>query len=266
MDDALTTIRTPGGPLGFTVTGTGPPLVLVAGLGSTHRIWGRLPGILGRRFTVICPDNRGVGASRGGEVFTLTGAARDLVAILDHLDLPRAAFLGASMGGALALVTAMEHRHRVNRLVLASCAARLSRHGRASLGLLAALLELDPPERVGPALAALTFAPPFHERHPGVVRETGELYGLDPADVPGARAQVLNLLRGWDLRSDLEHLRVPVLVLAGRRDAVVAVEDTRELAEAIPGARFVELPDAGHSVLAEGGPSLLDEITDFLLG
>ena len=251
--------------MGATVTGGGPPLVLVAGLGSTGRIWGQLPEILGRRFTVICPDNRGVGSSREGEPFSLGGAARDLVAVLDHLGLEGAFFLGASMGGAIVLELARRHPGRVRRMVLASCAARLSRHGRASLELLSLLLELEPPERVGPAMAALTFAPPFHERHPAIVREVGTLYGLDPRDVAGARAQARHLLEGWDLGPSLTEIRTPALVIAGRRDPVVALEDTRELASALGTARFVELPDAGHSVLAEGGPKLLERIAGFLL-
>ncbi len=266
MEGESITIEGPGGPVGFSVTGSGPALVLVAGLGSTRRIWGSLPAILGQRFTVVCPDNRGVGASRGGEAFTLAGAARDLVAILDHLGLERASLLGASMGGAIALVTARDAPARVERLVLASCAAHLSHHGRASLGLLSRLLELDPPDLVGLALAALTFAPPFHERHPSIIREVGELYGLDPRDVEGARAQARHLLEGWDLRPNLPDIRVPALVVAGRRDAVVSVEDTELLASGLPHATFLELPDAGHSVLAEGGVPVLERIQDFISG
>ena len=53
----------------------GPPLLLVAGLGSRARLWGELPRLLADRFTVLAPDNRGVDGSRGGAPFTVTGAA-----------------------------------------------------------------------------------------------------------------------------------------------------------------------------------------------
>jgi len=57
---------------------------------------------------------------------------------------------------------------------------------------------------------------------------------------------------------------VPVLVLCGDRDPVVAPEDTTELAELIPRAELVRIPGAAHSVLAEGGELVLEQVTAFL--
>ena len=55
----------------------GPPLLLVAGLASRARLWGELPRLLADRFTVLAPDNRGVGGSAQASAFTLEGAADD---------------------------------------------------------------------------------------------------------------------------------------------------------------------------------------------
>jgi len=239
-------------------------LILLAGLGSTHRIWGELPQLLGRTFLVVCPDNRGVGGSHGGEPFTLHGAVDELVSVLDHLGIERAPILGASMGGLIAVSAALDIPARVDRLVLASCAAHLSRHGRRSLALLARLIEVLAPEEIGPALMTLAFAPPFQERFPGFVSEAAALYGLAPADVDGTLHQARHLLKGWDLRPRLAEVHAPTLVLAGARDAVVAVEDTATLEKLIPGAKLVTVPDAGHSVLAEAGQELLATVTSFL--
>ena len=195
----MTTFRidTPRGPVAGIETGEGPVLVLVAGLGSSNRIWGDLPSVLGRHFTVIAIDNRGIGGSRSGHPFSLTDAALDVVATVDGRGHHRFALLGASMGGVIALATAIEAPRRVGCLVLASCAARLTRHGQRSLELLRDLLRHLPPERVGPALMTIAFAPPFSRRFPGLVDETARLYGLDPADQPGATDQVERLLVGW---------------------------------------------------------------------
>ena len=78
----------PAHKVGFEL-GDGPPLVLIAGLGATCRIWGSLPELLGRQFRVIAVDNRGVGGSRAGEPFTLAGAANDLRAVLDDRGVAR---------------------------------------------------------------------------------------------------------------------------------------------------------------------------------
>ncbi len=76
-------IEAPNGPISGFEVGEGPPVVLLAGLGSTTRIWGNLPAVMGRNFRVIAIDNRGVGGSAMGRPFTLHGMAEDLEAVLD---------------------------------------------------------------------------------------------------------------------------------------------------------------------------------------
>ena len=104
------TIDGPNGKIGVLTAGGGPPLVLVAGLGSTPRIWGDLPAVLGTRVTGICPDNRGVGGSRGGRRFMLTRAAGRIVTVLDQLRLDRSALPGVTMSGAICLLSFLEAR------------------------------------------------------------------------------------------------------------------------------------------------------------
>jgi pimeloyl-ACP methyl ester carboxylesterase len=257
-------IAGPHGPIGVIHAGSGPPVVLIAGLGSTTRLWGELPQLLGRRCTVLAPDNRGVGGSREGEPFTFARAADDVLAVLDAFDLRSAAILGVSLGGAIALHAAVAAPSRVHALVVVSGAARLSRHGRRSLQLLADLLDHAPPEAVGRSLMTLAFAPPFHEASAGFVRDAATLYGLDPKDAPGARSQAAAALAGWDLTAELSNLTMPAMVVAGARDPLVSVEDTAEIADLLPLAELTVVPDAGHSVLAEGGLQVFDRVVRFL--
>jgi len=252
------------GPISGFEVGSGPPVVLIAGLGSTSRIWGNLPAVMGRRCKVIAIDNRGVGGSADGGRFTLRGAAEDLEAVLKARDVERAAVLGASMGGVIALTAALTIPDRISRLVIASSAARLSIHGRRVLEVLQDLLLYAPADRAGAALMTLAFSPSFHERFPGFVDEADRLYGPEESDLPGALLQLDHLLRGWDLRSDLPSIEIPTLVLCGDRDPVVAPEDTAELAALLPRAELVRVPGAAHSVLAEGGEPVIEKVTAFL--
>jgi len=254
----------PNGPIGFSTHGEGPPLFLIGGLGSTGRIWGDFPGLLGRSFLVVCPDNRGLGASRGGAPSTLATQAEDLAALAEHLGLGPTTFLGASLGGPIVLETARRFPRMVRRMVLISCAANLSTHGRTLMGLLSKLLDHLPPALFGELLTTLSFAPPFHARHPALVRQVAELYGPDPADLEGTRTQVRHMLSGWDFRPHLASMEAPTLVLAGGRDPIVGVEETAALASALPHARLRVFPDAAHSVLAEGGEEALGEVLEFL--
>jgi len=263
---SVLSIDSPNGRVGGLETGDGPPLVLLAGLGSTAAIWGDLPEVLGRHFRVLALDNRGVGGSRSGPAFTFDGAVTDVEAVLDARNAERAAVLGASMGGVIALHAALASPARYSRLVVASSAGHLSSHGRRALELLRDLLLYAPPDRVGAGLMTLAFAPPFHERHRRFVDGTAAIWGLDEADLPGALAQVDHLLEGWDLRPSLGGLELPALVLCGGRDPVVAAEDSAELVEVLPSGELLRLPDAAHSVLAEGGTEILARVTRFLAG
>lgn len=257
-------INGPSGPIAGSCIGEGPCLALVAGLGASRSLWGELPGLLAKNFTVVTLDNRGIGGSRGGSPFTAAGAAEDVWAALDHLGHQTAALMGASLGGLIVLRAALSCPERANRMVIASTAARLTNHGRRSVGLLRDMLVHFPAEVFGHSLMTLGFAPPFHRRLPGFVDQAAQLYGLDPKDVPGALAQSEHMLEGWDDRTALKSLQVPALILAGQRDCVVAWEDTAEIAEALPHSEFVRASDAGHSVLAEGGKHVFDRVVAFL--
>lgn len=254
----------PSGPIAGSVVGDGPCLLLIAGMGATGRIWGDLPRVLSSSFTVVTMDNRGVGGSREGLPFTVDRAAEDVWAVLDHLGFTTAAFLGASLGGSIALKAAEKHPDRVDRMVIASSAVRLSTHGRKLISMLIDLLDHLPPKTFGRTLMTLGFAPPFHRRLPGFVDQAAELYGLDPKDVPGARAQAESMVNGTTPPPRLEDLHIPALVVAGHRDVLIAWEDTAEMAKALPDATFLAVPDGGHSILAEGGKSVFDRIVRFL--
>jgi 3-oxoadipate enol-lactonase len=238
--------------------------VLLAGLGSTARLWGELPRLLTPHLTVLAPDNRGVGLSRDGEPFTLAGAADDAALALADAGLATAGVVGVSMGGLIACHLAARHREVVGRLVVASCAAHLTPSHRRILRFFElALTRLDPAE-AAEALMAFAFAPRFADAYPGFVDEAARLWAPDPGDVEGALGQVAHLAAGFDLRPVAATVRCPTLVLAGDSDPLVPPAASAELAAAIPGARFRPVSGAGHSVLAEGGPGLLDEVVSFL--
>lgn len=257
-------IEGPSGPIAGSHLGDGPCLTLIAGLGSSRNLWGELPALLAKNFTVVTLDNRGIGGSRQGRPFTVEGAVEDVATVLDHLGFESTVLLGASLGGLIAFRTALTYPDRVSRMVIASTAARMTTHGRRSIGLLRDMLKHFPAETFGRSLMTLGFGPSFHRRLPGFVDQAAQLYGLDPLDVPGALDQADHMLEGWDDRNVLQSLQIPALVLAGQRDAVVAWEDTAEIAVALPQAEFISVPDAGHSVLAEGGKEVFGRVVDFL--
>jgi pimeloyl-ACP methyl ester carboxylesterase len=258
------TIEGPRGPVAYERWGDGPPLLLLAGLGSRTRLWGELPRLLSERFTVLGPDNRGVGGSRGGDPFTLAGSADDAALVVTDGDFSATGVIGVSMGGLIACQLAVRHPELVQRLVVASCAARLTPSHTRVLRFFELAFTRLAPEEAAQALMAFAFASTFADRYPGFVDQATRLWTLDPEDRPGALAQVAHLKTGWDLRPQLAGIACPTLVLAGELDPLAPAASTRELAAAIPEARYREVPGAAHSVLAEGGSALLNEVIEFL--
>ena len=257
-------VEGPRGPVAYERWGAGAPLLLLAGLGSRARLWGELPRLLSDRFTVLAPDNRGVGGSRGGAPFTLEGAADDAALVLADAGFRAAGVVGVSMGGLIACEMAARHPGAVERLVAASCAARLTpSHRRVMRFFEIAFTRLGPAE-ASEVFMAFAFGSAFADKFPGFVDQAAKLWTLDPEDRPGALAQLEHLKRGWDLRPRLGAVACPTLVLAGEIDPIVPAAATRELAAAIPEARYREVAGAAHSVLAEGGSALLAEVVEFL--
>jgi pimeloyl-ACP methyl ester carboxylesterase len=257
-------VEGPRGRVAYERWGSGPALVLLAGLGSRARLWGELPRLLAARFTVLAPDNRGVGGSRGGDAFTLEGAADDAAAVLADAGFSTAGVVGVSMGGLIACHLAARHAGRVDHLVVASCAARLTPGHRRVLHVFELLFTRLAPPEAAEVLMAFAFGGSFADRFPGYVDQAARLWTLDPDDLPGALQQIAHLKAGWDLRSEAGTITCPTLVVAGELDPIAPAVLTRELASAIPEARYREVPDAAHSVLAEGGAALLNEIIEFL--
>jgi pimeloyl-ACP methyl ester carboxylesterase len=258
------TIAGPRGPIAYERWGDGPPLLLIAGLASRARLWGELPRLLSERFTVLVPDNRGVGGSRGGGPFTLEGSADDAGLVITEAGFTTAGVIGVSMGGLIACQLAVRHRDAVYRLVVASCGAYLSPAHLRVLRFFELAFTRLAPEEAAEAFMAFAFASKFGDKYPGFVDQAARLWTIDPEDRPGALAQLEHLKSGWDLRPQLPKIGCPTLVLAGELDPLAPAASTRELASAIPEARYREVPGAAHSVLAEGGAALLNEVIEFL--
>src|SRR3984957_18925002 len=116
------------GNLGVAVSdvGAGPPVVLLHGLACGKRMWFHQIRALHRRFRVIAYDLRGHGQTDAPPVatdFSAAHLARDLVGVLDALDIKQAAIVGFSLGGGPALALAASKPERVSRLVLADVGA-----------------------------------------------------------------------------------------------------------------------------------------------
>ncbi len=237
-----------------------PVLMLCNSLGTTLDMWApQMPAFLAH-FRVLRYDTRGHGQSEvtPGE-YSIAQLGADAVALLDHLQLERVAFCGLSMGGMTGMWLGVNRPERVSRLVLCNTGAKI---GDAALW----KTRIDAVRSGG--MAAVT---------PAVIDRwfTARFQRLAPRDVEQVRAMLLATsvdgyaansaaVRDMDQRADLARIDTPTLVVAGTYDGSTPPELGRDVAQSIPGARYVEL-DAAHLSNWEQSGAFTAAVLSFLL-
>jgi 3-oxoadipate enol-lactonase len=240
-----------------------PPLLLVMGLGLCSLAWDDLPERLARRFRVILLDNRGVGRSTAAKGrFRIADLADDAVKVLDAHLVPRAFVFGISMGGMIAQEIALRHPERVRGLCLGATFASHWRSQKPELSVARDLLLAGLVSRSPERMARLLVSDEFYARN----RERFDAWidGMRPAPLSVEHRQVAAIVRHEAYRR-LKGLAIPTLVVSGDRDRLVPVENSRTLARIIPGARYVELPGAGHAFPFERPDETVRLLTDHFL-
>lgn len=216
---------------------------------------------LARFFDVICPDLPGFAGSAGerGDM-TVPGLARALIALLDELGIERFSLLGHSLGGAVALQTALDRPERITKLVL---------YGTGSTGKLPRRFETiedtlrriqsDGIEATAKRIAATWF----------VEGERAPMYEFCVAAAgqpdQSAAMQVMENVQTWDVDDRLDELDMPVLVICGDRDRSYGLEDTLAMAQRIVGSQFCVIPNCAHAAHLEMPEMFTDLLATFLL-
>jgi poly(3-hydroxyoctanoate) depolymerase len=251
--------------LRVSVSGTGPPLLIITGLGASLELAAPFERELNRLgVQTISYDAAGVGGSTPyAWPRRMSGVARTAERLLDALGYETVDVFGVSLGGVVAQQLAHQAGPRVRRLVLAATGSGLG----GVPGAPRVLWELATPRR---------YFQPDHYR-----RVAGGIYGgqarRDPDALlhgsiarfthrPTARGYVGQLysIAGWSSIPWLWRLRQPTLVLAGDDDPIVPLLNGRILAHLIRDARLRVVPGGGHLFILEQPREMAAEVVEFL--
>lgn len=215
--------------------GTGFPLILLHGNGEDGSYFEHQLSPLAAHFRVIAVDTRGHGQTpRGSAPFSIRQFAEDLLAFMDRLGIAKAHLLGFSDGGNIAMVFALAHPERVEKLILDG----------ANLDPSGVKRSVQIPIEIGYRIAKL-----FAKKSPEA-RKNAEMLGLMVND-PDVRPE------------ELARIQSPTLVVAGDRD-MIREQHTRLIAQSIPGAELVILP-GDHFVANKNPEAFNDAVLRFLL-
>jgi 3-oxoadipate enol-lactonase len=172
-----------------------------------------------------------------------------------------AVLLGNGFGGTLALAFALAHFTRIGKLVLADAAAGFPEDGKQAFRAMAEKVAAGGMGAIADMAARRVFSPAYLARHPEAVEARRRvLLGIDPAAFQTACA----VLAEADLGTRLPAVKVPTLVVCGAQDQATPPALNRLIADKVPGARYVELPDCGHCPPLEQPQAFLAAIADFI--
>lgn len=232
--------------IAFQLSGAGAPLLLLSGQASSHRWWTRVREDFDAYRRVVTLDHRGTGDSDAPPgPYSTRGFAEDAIAVLDHLGIERADVYGTSMGGRVAQWIAVEHPHRVRRLVL-GCTSPGGAHAVERSTEVRRALAAPDPAAARRALLDLMYSPGWLAHHPGPYWTLG-----DPTMSRPARHQHLLASNGHDAWDALPRITAPTLVLHGDRDELNPTANAPLLADRIPGARLHLVAGARHAYFEE---------------
>jgi len=261
--------RFPAGDVTLSVQqlGTGPPLLLVHGFPLDHTMWTGQAAELAQAWRVIAPDLRGFGRSQVVPgTATMSQLADDLARLLDTLQITGpVTYCGLSMGGYIAWQFWRRHRERLARLVLCDTRAVADTPEVARGRQLVADQVLAEGARVAAdAMLGRLFSDHTRQQQPQLVDQTRQvILATDPQGIAAAQR---GMAQRPDVTTWLPEIAVPTLVVCGAHDAISGPAEMQAIARAIPGARYAELPDAGHMAPLESAAGFNAALRSFLAG
>lgn len=248
----------------YEIAGSGPPVVLVHGLGMTRAMWDWQWPALTARFRVLRYDLLGHGESaKPRDGYGLARFADQLAALMDETGLARAALVGFSLGGMIVRAFALAHPDRVSALAILNSA-----HARTYKERAAVLERVEQAAREGPratveAAIARWFTDAYAARHPEVLARVRDWILANDPEVYPLIYRVLAESDG-ELAAPIARIACPTLVMTGGEDHGNSPDMARRMAAAIPGARAEIVPSLKHMGLAEDPEAYNSRLEAFL--
>jgi pimeloyl-ACP methyl ester carboxylesterase len=248
----------------FTERGSGPPLLLVHGLGMSGDMFEPIVEPLSKRHRLIIPDLRGCGRSRNlPPPYSVKRQAADLAAMLDHLGIASTDALGYSQGGPVVQELALDYPAKACRLILSNTYAynmatiKERMEGRIvpllirllGVQLFVKLMILQGLKQIPKEQAAWVASL--------IARTWGE---ADPKSIALAWREAM----AFDSRARLKEIKCPTLVIAGSDDNAVPMHHALMLRDGIAGSKLVVIEGADHALLWAHPDQLLRAVNEFL--
>ncbi len=237
-----------------------PALVFSNSLGANLSMWNPQVTEFRKNFRVLRYDTRGHGQSSATPgPYSIEQLARDVLSLLDQLNLDRVHFCGLSMGGQTGMWLALNAPSRLQKLALCNTAAKIGTPEMWNTRI--ENVRKGGMKSVSGAVIERWLSEDYRAKSPEVVASTKIMFERTNPDGYLANCVAVG---EYNVRETVASIRVPTLVIAGTLDAATTPADGRYLANHIPGARYLEL-NAAHLSNIEDRSHFNSELNAFLL-
>ncbi|WP_425929822.1 3-oxoadipate enol-lactonase [Pseudomonas sp. NyZ201] len=240
-----------------------PVLVLSNSLGTNLHMWDTQVPAFAAHFRVLRYDTRGHGQSLVTEgPYSIEQLGRDVLSLLDALEIDKAHFCGLSMGGLIGQWLGINAPERLDRLVVCNTAAKIASPEVWNPRIETVLRDREA-AMVGlrDASIARWFTPAYSEANPESAKRITDMLA---ATSPEGYAANCAAVRDADFRDRLGEIKAPLLVISGSADAVTPPSGGLFIQEHVPGAEYAEF-HAAHLSNVEVGEPFSRRVIDFLL-
>ena len=250
-------------------TGQGTPLVLLHGFPFDHHMWQSQIEVLQASCQVIAPDLRGYGGSTLAEGDAANGVsmasyASDVAVIMEHASITEPAILcGFSMGGYVLWQCLRAFPESIRAIVLCDTKATADTPDAAANRLkMAESVVTTGPRPVAEAMLPKLLAEGTRESQPEVVEQVdGMIRGCDPAAIAASQR---GMAQRPDVSGELASCSWPALAIVGAEDVISTPQEMGEIVAALPNAKLVEIPGAGHMTTIENPAAVNEAMSAFV--
>ncbi|MDY6995735.1 MAG: alpha/beta hydrolase [Actinomycetota bacterium] len=236
--------------LAYDDRGSGDPVLFIAGRGGAGRTWHlhQVPALTRAGYRCVTFDNRGVGATENADGFSTETMVADTVELIERLELAPVRIVAVSMGAFIAQEMMVTRPDLVRSAVLM---ATRGRHDRAREAFFAGELALanagvQLPVEYEAKMRLLESFSPKTLNDDKAVRDWVDMFTMWPQkSTPGMRTQ-LSIAPHTSRLPVYQSVSTPALVIGFADDVVLPPHLSREVANALPNGRFLEIPGAGH--------------------
>ncbi|MDB2701484.1 3-oxoadipate enol-lactonase [Flavobacteriaceae bacterium] len=242
-------------------TPNSPVLMFSNSLGADLSMWDELAPLLLPYFRVLQYDTRGHGQSELTEgPYTIERLGKDVISLLDQLDIDKVYFCGLSMGGLIGQYLGIHHPDRLHKLILSNTDSKIGTAENWNERI--NTINEQGMQAIVDGTMEKWFTPSYHKTNPARVAQMKELF---LANKTAGYSACCAAIGAADFRSKIKKITAETLIVTGDEDAVTNVVQAEGLQKEIPNAKLKIFP-ARHLPSTELPIEYADTLIDFLVG